>query len=289
MRLGTVCCAVARHHSAAVTPNACCAVCRLTECCHTSGESIAKMGCCQRLVDLATVAAEAALEHVNTHGVVGTTWVIQKYIENPMLIAGRKFDIRSYVLVTHDRRVFFHAESYVRTSSTPFSLDNLQDRCIHLTNDAVQKTAQHYEAFEDHNKLTMQQLQRILTEQGHKIDVENELYPQMRQAASHVFSAALAAMTSAQLNHCFELFGLDFMIGQDKQVSGLDARCINWTALSAKMLHGWTLATGLNCGTDCLVGRQIDCAIWCRCISSRSTHVPRWRCEALCCKTCCHA
>jgi hypothetical protein len=91
-------------------------------------------------------------------------------------------------------------------------------RSIHLTNDAVQKKADHYDSFEDHNKLDMCQLQVALEQQGDFVDVEKEILPQMRSAASHVFSAALPAMQSSSVSYCFELFGLDFMIGEDKQV-----------------------------------------------------------------------
>jgi hypothetical protein len=72
--------------------------------------------------------ADNALSYINSKGAVGTTWVVQKYLEKPMLLGGRKFDIRSYVLVTGDKKVYFHKESYIRTSGTKFSLANLEDR-----------------------------------------------------------------------------------------------------------------------------------------------------------------
>jgi hypothetical protein len=59
---------------------------------------------------------------------MGSTWVVQKYIEQPLLLGGRKFDIRSYVLITPDKQVFFYNDSYVRTSSTAYTLENLEDR-----------------------------------------------------------------------------------------------------------------------------------------------------------------
>ena len=66
-------------------------------------------------------------------------FIIQKYIEKPFLISGRKFDIRVWVLVNQDFEVFFYREGYVRTSSQEYKLDNCEDQYVHLTNNAVQK------------------------------------------------------------------------------------------------------------------------------------------------------
>jgi Tubulin-tyrosine ligase family len=180
---------------------------------------------------------------------MGSTWVIQKYIERPLLISGRKFDIRSFVLVTPNKQAWLHSESYIRTSSVKYTLDNLDDRCgipffyasltcccpfrmfrrvrqlisvacssIHLTNDAIQKQYKHYDSFEDHNKLDLQQFQDVLDRQGESINVERDLLPQMRDAASHVFSATLPSLNIQCLSGCFELFGLDFMVNEHGKV-----------------------------------------------------------------------
>jgi hypothetical protein len=70
-------------------------------------------------------------------------FVIQKYIEDPLLIQHRKFDIRLWVLVNMvditDQKCYLFSEGYIRMSSHPFSLDSedIDQPFVHLTNNAI--------------------------------------------------------------------------------------------------------------------------------------------------------
>lgn len=70
------------------------------------------------------------------------TYVVQQYIGNLLLYQRRKFDIRTYCLLTRVGGVlkaYWYQEGYVRTSSSLYQLDDLSDPMVHLTNDAIQK------------------------------------------------------------------------------------------------------------------------------------------------------
>jgi hypothetical protein len=62
--------------------------------------------------------------------------VIQKYVERPLLIKNRKFDIRVWVLVTQNMDVYFFKRGYIRTSCEEYNIDST-DLYVHLTNNAV--------------------------------------------------------------------------------------------------------------------------------------------------------
>jgi hypothetical protein len=49
---------------------------------------------------------------------------------------------------------YFYEDGYIRTSCKEFDLDNLGNRFIHLTNDAVQKKSEDYGKFENGNKMS---------------------------------------------------------------------------------------------------------------------------------------
>jgi tubulin--tyrosine ligase len=48
---------------------------------------------------------------------------------------------------------YWFEEGYIRTSSTIFTLKNLSNKMIHLTNDAIQKKSEEYGKFEGGNKV----------------------------------------------------------------------------------------------------------------------------------------
>jgi tubulin polyglutamylase TTLL6/13 len=73
-----------------------------------------------------------------------TLCVAQNYILNPLLIDGKKFDLRIYVLVTSCKplRVYLFKDGLVRICAEAFARPNtanLEERCMHLTNYAVNK------------------------------------------------------------------------------------------------------------------------------------------------------
>lgn len=76
-----------------------------------------------------------------------TTWVIQKYIEHPLLYKNRKLDIRQWVMVTdwNPLTVWFYQECYIRLSFSDYDLANISDRFCHLTNNSINKHAKNFE------------------------------------------------------------------------------------------------------------------------------------------------
>merc|ERR1719387_3088461 len=76
-------------------------------------------------------------------------YVVQKYLSDPLLIGGKKFDLRLYVLVTSYAPlvVYMYRDGFARFSHTRFSMNStdLSNAMMHLTNVAVQKGSEHYD------------------------------------------------------------------------------------------------------------------------------------------------
>lgn len=73
-------------------------------------------------------------------------YVISKYIQEPHLIDGFKYDLRLYVLVTsYDPLVvYMYNEGFVRFAAHKYDKSNLHDQFIHLTNCSINKMSEEY-------------------------------------------------------------------------------------------------------------------------------------------------
>ena len=75
---------------------------------------------------------------------LGAHYVVQRYIEAPLLLEGLKFDLRLFVLVTgcDPLRVYLHSAGLARFATEPYEAPqtaNLSTTCMHLTNYAINK------------------------------------------------------------------------------------------------------------------------------------------------------
>jgi tubulin--tyrosine ligase len=68
--------------------------------------------------------------------------VVQKYIENPLLLSrgSRKFDIRCWVCVDAAYAVHLYDQGVLRTASVPYDPDDISNRYSHLTNHCIAAT-----------------------------------------------------------------------------------------------------------------------------------------------------
>ena len=107
--------------------------------------------------------------------------VIQKYLANPFLVDGYKFDLRVYALVTcvDPLTVYVYDEGIARFATLKYEAPgrgNLREKTMHLTNYSVNKhsdTFEHADAEDEGTKRTLTALMRDLETRGH--DVKNSV------------------------------------------------------------------------------------------------------------------
>jgi hypothetical protein len=122
--------------------------------------------------------------------------------------------------VTQNLELYFYEEGYLRTSCMEFTMDNVEDRNIHLTNWAVQKKCESYGDFEDANQMDFTQFQAYLDEHyaADNVNFKEQLLPQMKELVKNSFLSSEKSLNINNRKYCFELFGYDFMIDQDYRV-----------------------------------------------------------------------
>ena len=143
-------------------------------------------------------------------------YIISRYIDRPLLIDEKKFDLRIYVLVTcfNPLRAYRHREGFARFCATgycgPNEVLDLRAASLgsHLTNVSYQKNTTEYN--EAHGgKLAIGSL-RLYLESVFGFEKTARLFA----AIDFVIWETLSSVRNVIVNdkHCFELYGYDILI-----------------------------------------------------------------------------
>ncbi|KAF4520504.1 hypothetical protein B566_EDAN004827 [Ephemera danica] len=150
--------------------------------------------------------------------------VVQRYIAQPYLINGSKFDLRLYVFVSSidPLRIYLYDDGLVRFASVKYSseMSSLHDRYMHLTNYSINKNSSQYtqnenaDACQGH-KWTVKALWSYLSGQG--VDT-NALWSRLEDLVVKTLVSGEAAISNLIREHvssrycCYELFGVDVLL-----------------------------------------------------------------------------
>ncbi|XP_077094038.1 putative tubulin polyglutamylase TTLL2 [Siphateles boraxobius] len=139
--------------------------------------------------------------------------IIQRYISNPLLISGYKFDLRIYVCVKSfcPLVVYMHQEGLVRFATEKYTLASLDNLYSHLTNTSINKFGLGYAMDKERVgrgcKWTMSKFRSFLRKQE-----VNELLLWHR-ISNIITLTLLAAVPCIPSNpNCLELLGFDILI-----------------------------------------------------------------------------
>jgi len=147
-------------------------------------------------------------------------YVAQRYITNPLLLDGRKSEIRVYWLIASvdPLMVLMYSDGTARLTTKPFVMDDFSNPLVHITNVYQQKRHPDY----DPNAVLKWDFARLdkyvsedlgVAEAGY---VENRLSPRLRDCLAHAVRATADRLRATPTKgHYFGLYGADFIIDEN--------------------------------------------------------------------------
>mmetsp|Transcript_5079 Transcript_5079/g.7763 ORF Transcript_5079/g.7763 Transcript_5079/m.7763 type:complete len:1548 (-) Transcript_5079:76-4719(-) len=152
-------------------------------------------------------------------------WIVQKYMENSMIIANRKFDLRQWVLVYdwNPLTIYFFDEFYARFSVDEYSTseETMDNAHVHLVNNSIGKTSEKYheKCVTDNGEvldgfmLSHEQFCSYLEFKSGDPGIVSNLKSRMKDMA--VWSLMCGSDAIEHRKNSWELYGFDFMVDDE--------------------------------------------------------------------------
>jgi len=161
-------------------------------------------------------------------GKIQKNYIIQNFVDKPLLVEGHKFDFRIYLLVASTNPVIaFYHDGFLRVSVHKYDI-NSKDKSVLLTNTELSKGAFKQAAngtlingmneteLRNFQMWNFNRLHNYLMETGKVSDpqwIDNYLRPEFKKAMIHLIR--MSQSTFVKISSVYELFGVDFMLDEE--------------------------------------------------------------------------
>ena len=138
--------------------------------------------------------------------------IIQKYIENPMVIHGRKFDIRQWVLVTdlNPLTIWLFDTPYVRFGAENYNIDDFKNVFSQLTGNSIAKHSEKFNTGEIEGDMWENEQFREYLKKTYGKDCWPEIQEKIKKIV--ILSLECAKHKLYHRKNNFETFGFDIML-----------------------------------------------------------------------------
>ncbi|EAY12297.1 Tubulin-tyrosine ligase family protein [Trichomonas vaginalis G3] len=199
-------------------------------------------------------------------------YLVQKYLDRPFLIMGRKFDIRFYTLVTsvEPMTIYIHRHGLGLFCTVPFDKSKgVNEPRMHITNWEVNKNSEFFvrpkgiEEKPEDSKWSLPFFFKWLQENGYDSE---KIKKDMEYAAIKATIAGMDKVRDSHKNHvnnrhqCFELLGIDMLLDEDLNptvveinvspgMTGTDSALDKWMKTEV-LLDTYNMARIIDCDPE---------------------------------------
>ena len=140
--------------------------------------------------------------------------VIQKYIENPLIIKGRKFDIRQWVLVTNFNplTIYLFDTPYIRFGAEEYHIEDFKNIFSQLTGNSIAKHSEKFENSEIEGDMwEIEQFREYLKDKFGR-DCWPEIQEKIKKIVIYALECAKHKVMNRENSH--EVLGFDIMVDE---------------------------------------------------------------------------